>query len=385
MLSMNENGKVESMDPGMAVERARKLHLRARATRSAGHFESAYEDVSEAIQLLERSVQDEAAPRKLLSQELADLFATQGGILRRLGREEAAIRSYEAGRVYANFASLGAYNHVQIAVGLWFAGDHAKGDPELRSKLNLAIRKTEASILNDRSVDSWGWSDLGVLYLLNGQYDKSETAFIRYLESDPAAPVNLSVLNILARVWAKAIESEPDLSSVTKGLFVRLGGDGETLTPRDKFYSCFISYSSVDTEFAARLHDDLQRAGVRSWFAPHDMRIGDPVLSTVEGAIRSTNKLVLILSGSSIDSDWVEHEVSQALQREAEGEALVLFPLRIDDAILQTEFGWAKRIREAHKPTGRHIGNFSEWKAPDAYQKALTRLLRDLKDPEVPR
>ena len=77
--------------------------------------------------------------------------------------------------------------------------------------------------------------------------------------------------------------------------FVRLGGNVETLKPRSKFHSCFISYSSVDTEFAAfaaRLHDDLQRTGVRNWFAPEDMKTGDPVRSTAEAAIRSTEKLV---------------------------------------------------------------------------------------------
>jgi uncharacterized protein YjbI with pentapeptide repeats len=37
-------------------------------------------------------------------------------------------------------------------------------------------------------------------------------------------------------------------------------------------YSCFISYSSKDDEFANRIHADLQNSGVRCWFAPHDLR-----------------------------------------------------------------------------------------------------------------
>jgi hypothetical protein len=35
-------------------------------------------------------------------------------------------------------------------------------------------------------------------------------------------------------------------------------------------YSCFISYSTKDEDFAKRLHADLQNEGVRCWFAPHD-------------------------------------------------------------------------------------------------------------------
>ena len=41
-----------------------------------------------------------------------------------------------------------------------------------------------------------------------------------------------------------------------------------------EFYSCFISYSTHDQEFAERLHADLQAKGVRCWFAPHDIKAG---------------------------------------------------------------------------------------------------------------
>jgi hypothetical protein len=36
-----------------------------------------------------------------------------------------------------------------------------------------------------------------------------------------------------------------------------------------QYYSCFISYSTKDQEFADRLYADLQSKGVRCWFAPH--------------------------------------------------------------------------------------------------------------------
>ena len=39
-----------------------------------------------------------------------------------------------------------------------------------------------------------------------------------------------------------------------------------------EFYSCFISYSTKDQEFAERLHADLQAKGVRCWFAPDDIQ-----------------------------------------------------------------------------------------------------------------
>jgi hypothetical protein len=146
-----------------------------------------------------------------------------------------------------------------------------------------------------------------------------------------------------------------------------------------QYYSCFISYSSKDDEFAQRLHSDLQGKGVRCWFAPEDLKIGDRVRNTIEEAIRLRDKLLVIFSDASVNqSDWVEHEVDQALDEEKRRGEPVLFPIRVDDAVMKAKFGWAKRIREADKD-GRHIGDFTQWKEHDSYQVAFERLLRDLK------
>ena len=146
-----------------------------------------------------------------------------------------------------------------------------------------------------------------------------------------------------------------------------------------QFYDCFISYASKDHAFAEKLHSDLQGKGVRCWFAPHDLRIGAAVRSTIEEQIRIKDKLLVIFSKNSIDSDWVEHEVDTALAEEDKRKGYILFPIRIDDAIMEAKFGWAKNIRQADKPTGRHIGDFTRWKIHDQYSVALERLLRNLK------
>lgn len=44
-----------------------------------------------------------------------------------------------------------------------------------------------------------------------------------------------------------------------------------------QFNSCFISYSNEDQLFARRLHADLQDKGVRCWFAPENLKIGDKI------------------------------------------------------------------------------------------------------------
>jgi hypothetical protein len=68
------------------------------------------------------------------------------------------------------------------------------------------------------------------------------------------------------------------------------------------FYSCFISYSSKDHEFAERLHADLQAKGVRVWFATHDMKIGARIRPTIDESIRVYDKLLLVLSEASVSS-----------------------------------------------------------------------------------
>jgi hypothetical protein len=139
-------------------------------------------------------------------------------------------------------------------------------------------------------------------------------------------------------------------------------------------YSCFISYSSKDQTFAERLHADLQNKGVRCWFAPHDMRIGAKIIDALDEAIRLRDKVLLILSEGAIASDWVEGEVTRALDEERERKQVVLSPVRIDDAVIQTSEGWARLLRGQ-----RNIGDFTRWKEHDSYQSSFDRLMRALR------
>jgi hypothetical protein len=129
-----------------------------------------------------------------------------------------------------------------------------------------------------------------------------------------------------------------------------------------------------DDAFVPRLHADLQDKGVRCWFAPHDMRIGAKILDTLDEAIRLRDKVLLVLSKASIASEWVEDEVTKAFEEERERSGVVLFPVRLDDAVLETKEAWAAKLRR-----NRNIGDFRAWKDHDAYQKALERVLRDLR------
>jgi hypothetical protein len=140
-----------------------------------------------------------------------------------------------------------------------------------------------------------------------------------------------------------------------------------------EFCSCFISYSSSDQAFAERLHADLLAKNLRCWFAPEDLKIGDRFQERIEESIRLFDKVMIVLSDASMKSRWVEREVNAAREREDCENRTVLFPIRIDDAVMEATQPWAADIRRS-----RHIGNFNGWKDGDSYQREFERLLRDL-------
>ncbi|MCI0486656.1 MAG: toll/interleukin-1 receptor domain-containing protein [Blastocatellia bacterium] len=141
-----------------------------------------------------------------------------------------------------------------------------------------------------------------------------------------------------------------------------------------EFYSCFISYSSKNHDFAERLYADLQNKGVRCWFAPEDLKIGEKIRVGIDESIRMHDKLLLVLSKHSVESEWVEQEVETALSKEREQKRLVLFPIRLDDSVMKINAGWPALIKNS-----RNIGDFKKWKDHDAYRQAFERLIRDLK------
>jgi hypothetical protein len=141
-----------------------------------------------------------------------------------------------------------------------------------------------------------------------------------------------------------------------------------------EFYSCFISYSANDEHFVRRLYNDLRSEGVRCWLAPEDLRIGERFHVRIDESIRLFDKLLVVLSKNSVSSQWVEKEVETAFEKEREQKNTVLFPVRLDDAVLAAKTGWAADIRKS-----RHVGDFREWKNHDSYRKAFERLMRDLK------
>src|ERR1039457_390175 len=149
-----------------------------------------------------------------------------------------------------------------------------------------------------------------------------------------------------------------------------------------EFYSCFISYSTKDQEFAERLHTDLQAKGVRCWFAPHDIKGGGKLHEQIDEAIRLHDRLLLILSKDSMNSEWVKTEIAKARKREVKEGKRVLFPVRLVEFDVLRD--WECFDGDTGKDSAREIReyvipDFSNWKDHDSYQTAFQRLVSDLK------
>jgi len=148
-----------------------------------------------------------------------------------------------------------------------------------------------------------------------------------------------------------------------------------------EFYSCFISYSTRDQEFAERLHTDLQAKGVRCWFAPHDIKGGRKIHEQIDEAIRLHDRLLLILSEVSMKSDWVKTEIAKARKREKEDKR-VLFPVRLVsyEAMQSWEYIDSSGKDLAEEIRQYFIPDFSRWDSDNrAYPAEFGKLVRDLK------
>jgi hypothetical protein len=108
-------------------------------------------------------------------------------------------------------------------------------------------------------------------------------------------------------------------------------------------------------------------------------QIGDKIHSRIDQAIRVHEKLLLVLSADSIRSTWVEKEVEAGFEREEREKKTILFPIRLDSAVMETGQAWAADIRRT-----RYMGDFSRWKEHDPYTKAFDQLRRDLRASDGP-
>jgi uncharacterized protein YjbI with pentapeptide repeats len=152
-----------------------------------------------------------------------------------------------------------------------------------------------------------------------------------------------------------------------------------------QFYSCFISYSSKDEEFARRLHKRMRDGRLRVWFAPEDVKGGEKLYDQIDTAIRIFDKLLIVLSEASLQSEWVMTELRNARKAECQSGKRKLFPVRLVD--YDTLRDWTCFDADTGKDLAVElreyfIPDFSNWKDENRFEAAFSRLLKDLRADE---
>ncbi len=141
-----------------------------------------------------------------------------------------------------------------------------------------------------------------------------------------------------------------------------------------KYNSCFISFSGNDRHFVEKIAEDLQREGIRCWYAPEEMKMGDAIRQHVNQLIRVQDKLLVVLSAFSVESDWIQREVAAAIEEERNRHRAVLFPVRLDNGRMDAEKVWLDDLQRTHQ-----IYDFTAWRNWEDYYSQFNRLAEDLK------
>lgn len=151
------------------------------------------------------------------------------------------------------------------------------------------------------------------------------------------------------------------------------------------YYSCFISHSSQDADFAHKLAERLTNAGVVVWHDEFNVQGGRSLEDLFSDAIRASDKLVLVVSESSLASPWVEYEVARAKEREEETSdrpelrRSLLFPILL---LSMEQFNSILK----HAPADTHFNalrhyhmrDFRRWQEPECFDSACQAMIRDL-------
>lgn len=89
----------------------------------------------------------------------------------------------------------------------------------------------------------------------------------------------------------------------------------------------FISHAHKDRVFAKKLAEDLERAGFRVWYSEWEMRPGDSFVKKIAGGIVTSGYMIVVLSPNSVNSRWVEKELSLALANQLADKDIKIVPI----------------------------------------------------------
>lgn len=93
----------------------------------------------------------------------------------------------------------------------------------------------------------------------------------------------------------------------------------------------FISYNHSDKDFAEALALNLVRARQNVWIDKWELNAGDSLIERIENALGDADAILVLLSKTSVQSEWCKKELRSGLVRELEEKSVLVIPLVLDD------------------------------------------------------
>lgn len=148
------------------------------------------------------------------------------------------------------------------------------------------------------------------------------------------------------------------------------------------YYSCFLSHSHLDKEFARLLYRELEERDIRVWLDERQLLPGDDPHERIQEGIKLWDKVTLCCSESSLTSWWVDSELNgvfakeQALTKSRGQKVRALIPLDLDGYLFSGNWKSGK----AEEVKSRIAGNFRSWKSDsEVLARELDKLVRALR------
>lgn len=86
----------------------------------------------------------------------------------------------------------------------------------------------------------------------------------------------------------------------------------------------FISYATEDSDFANQLAGGLMTRGVKPWFAPISLKLGDQILEGIEKGLRTSRAGLIIVSAAFLENRWTTYELDILLRQAIEAKKPLL-------------------------------------------------------------
>ncbi len=90
----------------------------------------------------------------------------------------------------------------------------------------------------------------------------------------------------------------------------------------------FLSYGGCDSDVATQIATFLENHGLRVWFAPWDIDIGDNIFNRIQKGLELSKTFLILMSPEALARPWVVEELSSAFHKALHEPGREIIPIR---------------------------------------------------------